>query len=217
MPFTARISAVPIPGGSFYPNSRNIMFPTARDIGKACGDQKKTKICYQTSVPSMGQASGKARKSCPKNHPEVMTMRGEVQEQKDNSPKERESLRKPVPHEEIVKVPFADNESGKTFRMRRMLEENHNEGLIQLIREYEDIFAWRPEDMPGIDTSVSLHQLHVDSMYKPVKQKKRPFNDEKNQAVRAEADLLLKAGAIRELQFPEWVANVVLVKKPNGA
>ncbi|GAA0171209.1 hypothetical protein LIER_41108 [Lithospermum erythrorhizon] len=98
------------------------------------------------------------------------------------------------------------------FRLGTMLEENHKEELIQLIREYKDIFVWGPEDMPGIDTSVALHQLHVDSMYKPVKQKKRSFNDENNQAVRAEVDQLLKAGAVRELQFPDWVDNVVLVK-----
>ncbi|GAA0169006.1 hypothetical protein LIER_23578 [Lithospermum erythrorhizon] len=70
--------------------------------------------------------------------------------------------------------------------------------------------------MSGIDTSVAVHQLHVDFMYKPVKQKKKSFNDEKNRAVRVEVDMLLKAGAIRELQFPEWVANVVLVKNPKG-
>ncbi|GAA0149211.1 hypothetical protein LIER_36885 [Lithospermum erythrorhizon] len=68
--------------------------------------------------------------------------------------------------------------------------------------------------MHGIDTSVALHKLHVDSMYVPIKQKKR--NDEKNQAVIAEYELLLKVDVIRELQFLEWIANVVLVKKTNG-
>ncbi|GAA0153494.1 hypothetical protein LIER_11717 [Lithospermum erythrorhizon] len=70
--------------------------------------------------------------------------------------------------------------------------------------------------MLGIDTSVALHKLHVDSMYVPIKQKQRTFNDEKNQVVRTEVEFLLKADAIRELQFPKWIANVVLVKKPNG-
>ncbi|GAA0161402.1 hypothetical protein LIER_39220 [Lithospermum erythrorhizon] len=70
--------------------------------------------------------------------------------------------------------------------------------------------------MFGIDTSVALHQMHVDSMYKPVKQKKQTFKDEKDQAVKIEVELSLKAGAIRELQFPEWIANVVLVKSQMG-
>ncbi|GAA0145991.1 hypothetical protein LIER_06047 [Lithospermum erythrorhizon] len=114
-------------------------------------------VIAPTSVPPLGQASGKTKKRGQENHPEVMTMRGEVQEQNDNLPKERESLRKPVPHEEIVKVLFTDHEPKKTFHMGTMLEENHKEGLIQLIREYNDIFAWGTEDMPGIDTSVAVH------------------------------------------------------------
>ncbi|GAA0156443.1 hypothetical protein LIER_13943 [Lithospermum erythrorhizon] len=69
--------------------------------------------------------------------------------------------------------------------------------------------------MPSIDTSIALHKLHVDSMYVPIKQKKRTFSDEKNQTVRVEVELQLKADGIRELQFPKWIANVVLVKKLN--
>ncbi|GAA0140472.1 hypothetical protein LIER_35244 [Lithospermum erythrorhizon] len=117
---------------------------------------------------SLGKTSEKARKGGLENHPEVMTFRGVVREQNNNSPKQRECIKKPVPHEEVVKVPFADHELENTFRMGTMLEESHKEGLIQLIREYKDIFAWGPEDMLGIDTSVALHQLHLDSMYKPL-------------------------------------------------
>ncbi|GAA0143193.1 hypothetical protein LIER_03935 [Lithospermum erythrorhizon] len=72
-----------------------------------------------------------------------------------------------------------------------MLDGKHEESLVDLIREYKDIFAWELEDMLGINTLGTLHKLHVDS-------------------------LLLKADAIRELQFPEWIANVALVKKSNG-
>ncbi|GAA0143365.1 hypothetical protein LIER_04065 [Lithospermum erythrorhizon] len=57
--------------------------------------------------------------------------------------------------------------------------------------------------MPGIDTPVAVHQLYVDSMYKPVKQKKQTFSEEKNQAVRAEIDLLLKRGYHQIKMNPE--------------
>ena len=32
----------------------------------------------------------------------------------------------------------------------------------------------------------------------------------------AEVQKLLDVGFIRECQYPEWISNVVLVKKPNG-
>ena len=47
-------------------------------------------------------------------------------------------------------------------------------------------------------------------------QRRRKFNEERRQAVRDETQKLLVAGHIREGQYPEWLANVVLVKKSNG-
>ncbi|GAA0145783.1 hypothetical protein LIER_36188 [Lithospermum erythrorhizon] len=70
--------------------------------------------------------------------------------------------------------------------------------------------------MPGVDPDVALHRLHVDPLFHPIKQRKRTFNEEKNLAIREEVANLLKAGAIPELQFPSWIATVVLVKKPNN-
>jgi len=49
-----------------------------------------------------------------------------------------------------------------------------------------------------------------------VRQRRRKFNEERRQVVRGETEKLLKAGHIREIQYPEWLANVVLVKKANG-
>jgi hypothetical protein len=39
---------------------------------------------------------------------------------------------------------------------------------------------------------------------------------EKVEAVKAEVRRLLDAGFIREVTYPEWLANVVMVKKKNG-
>ncbi|GAA0158320.1 hypothetical protein LIER_38619 [Lithospermum erythrorhizon] len=70
--------------------------------------------------------------------------------------------------------------------------------------------------MSGIDPAVAMHRLYIDTNFTPVKQEKRLFNDEKNAAIREEVQALLKAQAICELKFPTWVANLVLVKKPNN-
>ena len=45
---------------------------------------------------------------------------------------------------------------------------------------------------------------------------RRKFNEERRQAIRDETQKLLAASHIREVQYPEWLANVVLVKKSNG-
>ncbi|GAA0165900.1 hypothetical protein LIER_40082 [Lithospermum erythrorhizon] len=70
--------------------------------------------------------------------------------------------------------------------------------------------------MPRVDPAVAVHRLYVDSDYKPIKQKKRAFSEEKGKAIREVVDKLLGADAILELLFPTRLANMVLVPKPNG-
>ncbi|KAK0603364.1 hypothetical protein LWI29_004180 [Acer saccharum] len=70
--------------------------------------------------------------------------------------------------------------------------------------------------MPGIDPSVISHSLSVDPMFKPVSQKRRSFNNERYEAIATEIDKLLKARFIRNLDYNEWLSNVVLVKKKDG-
>ncbi|KAL0462009.1 UNVERIFIED_CONTAM: hypothetical protein Slati_0088500 [Sesamum latifolium] len=76
---------------------------------------------------------------------------------------------------------------------------------------------WRHrKDLKGIDPKVITHQLNIDPGVKPVKQKKRHFGPEKDKVIQAEVDKLMAAGHIEEIQFPEWLSNVVLVPKPRG-
>ena len=46
-------------------------------------------------------------------------------------------------------------------------------------------------------------------------QKKRKFAYERKKLITEETRKLLEAGFIREVSHPEWLANVVLVKKAN--
>ena len=70
--------------------------------------------------------------------------------------------------------------------------------------------------MPGIPTKVIQHKLNVNPESKPVQQRRRVFAPERDRAVRDEVARLLTAGFIREVYYPNWLANVVLVKKANG-
>ena len=47
-------------------------------------------------------------------------------------------------------------------------------------------------------------------------QRQRKFNEERRLVIRKETHKLLSTGHIREIQYPEWLANVVLVKKVNA-
>ena len=70
--------------------------------------------------------------------------------------------------------------------------------------------------MGGIDPTVITHRLNVSPSFKPVKQKRRSFTPERQKAINEEVDKLLQEDAIREVEYLEWLANVVLVKKANS-
>ena len=70
--------------------------------------------------------------------------------------------------------------------------------------------------MLGIAPEVIQHKLNVNSERKPVQQRRRVFAPERDQAVADEVTKLLTVGFIREVYHPEWLANIVLVKKANG-
>ena len=69
--------------------------------------------------------------------------------------------------------------------------------------------------MGRVDLAVITHRLNVSPSYKPVKQKKRIFTPERQKAINEEVGKLLQAKAIREVEYLEWLANVVLIKKEN--
>ena len=70
--------------------------------------------------------------------------------------------------------------------------------------------------MGGIDPTIITHRSNVSPSFKLVKQNKRSFAPERQKSINEEVGKLLQAGAIREVEYPKWLANVVLVKKENG-
>ncbi|CAA0836871.1 Unknown protein, partial [Striga hermonthica] len=85
--------------------------------------------------------------------------------------------------------------------------------LITLLKEFRDVFAFTPEELTGIDPAIMEHKLNVDPLRKPVKQRLRCHGEEIDKAIEVEVDKLLRAGHVKEIQFPEWISNTVMVRK----
>ena len=117
--------------------------------------------------------------------------------------------------EALETVILAKDETAKTTRIGITLSPKMTAKLVQFLQENLDVFAWSHEDMPGIPTEVIQHKLNVNPERKPVQQRRKAFAPERDQAIRDEVARLLTAGVIREVYYPDWLANVVLVKKAN--
>ncbi|XP_065634058.1 uncharacterized protein LOC136069450 [Quercus suber] len=70
-------------------------------------------------------------------------------------------------------------------------------------------------DAPGIDPSFIGHHLNVNLSIVPKKQPPRRPSREHVDAIREEVMKLKCTGAIKEIFYPEWLANSVVVKKKS--
>ncbi|CAO2822583.1 unnamed protein product, partial [Amaranthus hypochondriacus] len=103
----------------------------------------------------------------------------------------------------------------KTVRIGADLDPQVRLHLIEVLRQNADLFAYSIADMPDIDPEVVTHKISVYDGVKPKKQKKRNFGAEKDKIIEEEVQKLLDAGFIEECLYPDWLANVVLVRKPQ--
>jgi hypothetical protein len=70
--------------------------------------------------------------------------------------------------------------------------------------------------MPGDPRNLIKHSLNVDPKATPKRQHLRRFAADRRDAIKKELAKLLVASFIREVFHPEWLANLVLVRKKNS-
>ena len=170
-----------------------IKFPTVSGVGMVRGDQRVARECYSASMK---------QKAVDNVYMDELDIRDEV-------------LTRPEPSEELEPVSLDDDPEHLAYIGSKLVEDL--KGLLtQFLRHNKDVFAWKQADMGGIDPTVITHRLNDSPSFKPIKQKRRSFAPERQKAINEEVGKLLQAGAIREVEYSEWLANVVLMKKENG-
>ena len=77
-------------------------------------------------------------------------------------------------------------------------------------------FSWSAYEAPGVDPNFICHNLNVNPMVIPKKQPPQHSSKEHAKAVKEEVNKLKRARAIKEVFYPEWLANTIVVKKKSG-
>jgi hypothetical protein len=96
------------------------------------------------------------------------------------------------------------------------LSNEQEKTLLKFLFNNKDVFAWSANDLCGANRDVIEHSLNVDPAIRPRRQKLRKMSEDKAEGARNEVKRLLSARVIREVTYPEWLANTVMVKKANG-
>ena len=117
--------------------------------------------------------------------------------------------------EDLEKVVIGGTQ-GKFFQVGAQLPPQEKEGLIEFLKKNIDVFAWDACDAPGIDPAFIYPHLNVNLSITPKKQPPRHPSRKHANAIRDEVVKLKHTGAIKEVFYPEWLANTMVVKKKSG-
>ncbi|KAL0449956.1 UNVERIFIED_CONTAM: hypothetical protein Slati_1552000 [Sesamum latifolium] len=178
-------------------------------LGEVQGNPLQSRRCYVDAVRRGEKRGGDdTQDKAPPNK------KGKAPEEKNSEATETPA--KVQPAEELLNIQIIPGDPDKTMQIGSHLGEEAKKEITLYLQRNADIFAWTPQDLEGIDPQVITHHLNIDPNCKSVKQKKRYFGPEKDKIIQAEVNKLMAAGHIEEIQFPEWLSNVVLVPKPGG-
>ena len=78
------------------------------------------------------------------------------------------------------------------------------------------MFAWDACEALGIDPDFICHHLNVNPSIALRKQPPKRLSKDHYEAVKDEVTKLKRARAIKEVFYPKWLANIVVVKNKNG-
>ena len=109
-----------------------------------------------------------------------------------------------------------DNDPEKFFQVGVQLPPQEKQELIEFLRKNVDVFAWIAYKAPGVGPDFIYHHLNVNPSITPRKQPPRRSSKDHYEAIKDEVTKLKQVEAIKEVFYPEWLANTVVVKKKNG-
>ena len=79
-----------------------------------------------------------------------------------------------TPSEELEPVQLGDQPEHLVY-IGSKLAEDIRSSLIRFLEQNVEVFAWKQEDMGGVDPAVIIHRLNVNRSFNLVKQKRRSF------------------------------------------
>ena len=114
--------------------------------------------------------------------------------------------------EDLERVVVRDDME-RFFQIGAQLPLLEREQLVAFLRKNVDVFAWDAYETPRVDPNFICHHLNVNPSITLKRQPPRHPSREHAEAIRNEMTKLKQARAIKEVFYPQWLANMVVMKK----
>ena len=127
-------------------------------------------------------------------------------------------LKKRIPRtqkEENQPINLGTNDEPKMIQVGNTLTILEKDALVALLTEFKEVFAWSYEDIPRIDIDIVQHCIPTNPTMNPIKQNLRRMKPKWTLKIKEEVEKQYNAGFLRMVNYPKWLANVVLVPKKD--
>jgi hypothetical protein len=91
-----------------------------------------------------------------------------------------------------------------------------NYELIDLSKEFKDIFSWTYKDLKNIPPDITQHQIELDTSIPLAHQAKYRLNPNYATIIKHNIDKLLAIGFIKHVEDATWLSPIIVVLKKNG-
>ncbi len=88
--------------------------------------------------------------------------------------------------------------------------------MIELLKEFKDIFAWTYKDLKGIPPEITQHQIKLDTSIPLAHQTRYRLNPSYAAIIKHDINKLLVGSFIKLMEEATWLLPIVVVLKKNG-
>ncbi|XP_024020400.1 uncharacterized protein LOC112091317 [Morus notabilis] len=151
---------------------QKVKFPTPNGVDEMKSNQYEATVAYSDALHGYDQPG---RQEARMVHQSLV---------EDIDPRIQEEVTWSQPVEQLVEIQVNEGESTKVLKMGSGLAPSLKVEIENFLRKNLDVFARNHFDVEGIDAEVICHSLNVDPSYPPKRQKRRPMNPERYEALK---------------------------------
>ncbi|RDX97721.1 hypothetical protein CR513_19473, partial [Mucuna pruriens] len=122
--------------------------------------------------------------------------------------KERPKLQSEA--EELETINLGEEEERREIRVGKQMPPN-----LRQKAKYIDVFASSYRNMTGLDTTIVEHRLPLIPNMIPIQQQLKRMKSEVALKIKEEVEKQWNAGFLAVAEYPQWVANIVLMPKKD--
>jgi hypothetical protein len=118
--------------------------------------------------------------------------------------------------EEALEFNIGTEMDPRAVKIGKGTTEKETKEILNLIREFKDIFSWNYDELKAYRGDVIQHAIPLIEGAKPFQQKLRHINPKLAGKIQKELQKMVDAGIIAPIRYSSWMSNLVVVRKKNG-